>query len=64
MPWEYTPEYRFRHTIGVIIYIQELKTLKLPYSSVVKTRVKIGVVMVDMPFCKKEHTKKTIEAFT
>lgn len=63
-PCWYTPAHKFRETIIAAIPYQELKTLYLPYSPVVRSRVNIGVVIIDMPFCKNEHIKNQNEAFT
>jgi len=62
-PCVYTPNDRFNVRKIVRMFSHELKTLKLPYSSVVRRRVNMGVVKAEIPLCKKEHTKNQKEAF-
>ena len=42
----------------------ELNEPNRPYSSDVKSLVNIGVVITDIPFCKKEHIKNHKDALT
>ena len=61
-PLVYIPEYRFSVTKTLMILIHELNTPNLPYSSVDIIRVKIGVVITIIPFCKKEQTRNQMDA--
>ena len=46
------------------ILSQESKALYSPYSAVVNSLVKIGVVITEIPFCMKEHTRNHSDALT
>ena len=46
------------------ILYHELKTLNSPYSAVLNSLVKIGVVIIEMPFCRNEQIKNQNDAFT
>ena len=59
-----TPLKMLKVTKTVTILIQELNTLNCPYSSVVRIRVKIGVDIVLIPFCKNMHNINQIDALT
>ena len=48
-----TPQERFSVTNTDTMPSQELNTLNCPYSAVLSSRVKMGVVMATMPFCRK-----------
>ena len=48
----------------VMISSHELNAPYCPYSDVDSRRVKIGVVIVDMPFCMKEQIKNQNDART
>ena len=47
----------------IIIANHELYTLIVPYSSVVRIRVNIGVVIIDIPRCIMLQIANQIEAF-
>ena len=63
-PLAYTPALRFSDIMTVKMPNHELKMLNWPYSVVLSRRVKIGVVMNDIPRCMKAQTKNQKEALT
>ena len=60
----YTPLYRRSDTNTVTILSQESNTLYCPYSAVVSSRVNIGVVITEIPFCRKEQIRNQNDART
>jgi hypothetical protein len=58
------PQKRFRVKITERILNQELKTEYEPNSAGVIKRVKIGVEIIAIPFCKNEQSKNQNDAFT
>ena len=62
-PRRYTPDARFNDARIMIMLSHVVNTLKPPYSSVVSSLEKIGVVRSDMAFCKKPHITNHNDAF-
>ena len=59
-----TPPVNDNATIIVMMPYHELKTPYWPNSLVDIMRVNMGVVIIDIPFCKNEHIKNHKEALT
>ena len=63
-PLAYTPAFKLSDTITVKMPSHELKILNWPYSVVLSKRVKMGVVMNEIPRCMKAQIKNQKEALT